>query len=286
MNALRQTLNTLRWRLIPVRYAGKIARSIAHPRLPSAAPAPTLPGAVGLAREGHAPGPTIPAETVAAMQAIYRPRAAQVVPTETGHPFTNLFRVEDIDAANPVFAFAVSPGVLDVASDYYGGRILFDSIQVLYSFPTSGALRESQMWHKDFGDSKSFHCVAYLNDVLDDTGGPFGYVDRADTGRIASSPFIRRISDEQFAHELGDGTVRKFYGHAGESVFIDPSACYHYGSRCVTPRMAIFVTFNTDRPFVAGQRPIVGNEAHAAAEAIRLRPDLDPDHLRRIFNAA
>jgi hypothetical protein len=157
---------------------------------------------------------------------------------------------------------------------------------VLHSFPNDDeALRESQMWHKDFGDARSFHCVAYLNDVLDDDHGPFGFVDKADTRRIGSSPFIRRISDEQFAAELGHGRVRTFCGRAGESVFVDPAACYHYGSRCRVPRTAIFATFNTDRPYVDAVPVLRRNAARAASEAAKVRPDVSEAEFRRLFAA-
>ena len=97
---------------------------------------------------------------------VYGPRGEQVLHRQEGHPFTNLFQREDLTPNNPVFRFAFSPQVLDRADEYFGGRFVFDSIQVLYSWPTEGALRESQMWHKDYGDWRSFHCVAYVNDVL------------------------------------------------------------------------------------------------------------------------
>ena len=180
----------------------------------------------------------------------------------------------------------MSPAVLDVADDYFGGRFSVDSIQLLYSWPTEGPLRASQYWHKDYGDSRSLHCVAYVTDVFTPEDGPFVYIDRADTQRIGTSPFIRRIEDRQLEAELGSGVQRTFYGRAGESVLIDPAACYHYGSRCQRPRLAIFATFNTDRPFVSATPAIRAGAALAAAEAAKVRPDLDESYLRRIFGLA
>ncbi|WP_447728360.1 hypothetical protein [Sphingomonas koreensis] len=283
MQAARDIYNLLRWRLIALRYLGKVSSYFAAPSVPRSR-GKAIDQSSPVAREGFGPGPSIDAGTLDEIRAIYAPRAEKVVPTQAGHPFENLFRGEDITPDNPVLRFALSPEVLDAADAYFGGRFRYDSVQVLYSFPTPGGLRESQMWHRDYGDNKSFHCVAYVNDVLEPEDGPFVFVDRHDTLRIGKSPFIRRISDDRFRKELGDGELRSFYGHAGESVFVDPAACYHYGSRCVRPRTAIFATFNTDRPYVPAVSTLRANRDRLLAAARAIRPDLDADYLARILD--
>jgi hypothetical protein len=280
--SVMQVLHFLRWRLIALRYAGKLRswnRPGVHPRSSSRTRIIER-----MALEGHAPGPRIAPAELEQARAIYTPRTEQVVQRQEGHPFTNLFRAEDISANNPVFRFALSPEVLDRADEYFGGNLRFDSIQVLYSWPTEGALRESQMWHKDYGDAKSFHCVAYVNDVMTPEDGPFVFVDRVDTRKVRRSPFIRRISDQDFARELGDGKLRHFYGRGGESVLVDPAVCYHYGSRCKQPRLAVFVTFNTHRPFVAPAQVLQENTERAVQAAQLVRPDLSESYLRRILS--
>jgi hypothetical protein len=283
MDAVREAYKLMRWRFLPVRYAGKLRRLATNPGL--SAP---IRGreAQTIAEQGYTAGPGVPADLLDQMRAIYLPRGVEVVPKTGGHPFTNLMRVEDFTSDNPVLRFAMSRPVLDIAHDYFGGRLVCDSLQVLYSWPTGDMLSESQMWHKDYGDSRSLHVVAYVNDVLDDAGGPFGFVDRQDTKRISASPFIRRINDARFARELGDGTVRVFRGRAGESVAIDPSSCYHYGSRCERPRTAVFVTFSTDRPFVAPVSLVTENAERLRKAATELRPDLSDAYLARLFSAA
>lgn len=284
MTAMREAYKLLRWRFVPIRYAGKVRRTV------------TDRGERGPARSrvaqtihdhGFTTGPTIPAPLLDEIQAIYRPRGEAVVPSRNGgHPFTNLMRAEDFTATNPVLRFALSSKVLDAAHDYFGGRFICDSIQVLYSWPTHGELCESQKWHKDFGDNQSFHCVAYVNDVLDDADGPFVFIDKHDTRRIGASPFIRRIADDRFAKELSSGQVRTFCGKAGESVLIDPAQCYHYGSRCERPRIAIFATFSTDRPFTGATPIITDNVAAVRAAAAAIRPDLSDAYIARLFPAS
>lgn len=278
MVSMRNIASFLRWQLVPVRYAGKLSGVNG----PSGAPVPARPLTARIEREGHAPGPTLPRETVDEIMQRYGRRGAAVSPKPGGHPFVNLLEADDLEAGNPILQFAFSPQVLDIAHDYFGGRFILDSLQLLHSWPTND-VSASQYWHLDYGDSRSLHCVAYLTDVTADAHGPFTFVDKADTRRIAASPIIRRIDDQQFAAELGPGKIRRFLGGAGESVWVDPAACYHYGSRCQVPRLALFVTFNSDRPYVAAT-PLVLENRQALFDAARaLRPDLDESYLARLL---
>lgn len=282
MTSVRDISSFIRWRLIPVRYVTKLMGLGSASALSSAAGRTKVTEVVNAT--GFDAGPTLDAETVSKLRDIYLPRAAAAVPKDRGAPFVNLVKAEDFTADHLLMKVAFSPEIFDAAVDYFGGRLVLDSIQVLHSFPSNGPLRESQYWHKDYGDSKSFHCVAYLNDVLTDDKGPFVFVDKNDTRRIRKSAIIRRIDDVQFKGELGDGKVRSFYGKAGESVFVDPAACYHYGSRCTSEaRLAIFVTFNSARPFVSPMSLVVENAEQLAKVGAELRPDLSPEFLRRIL---
>lgn len=283
---LKDTYGFLRWRLVPVRMLGKVKNALARPSVP---PRPDNAFDRAKIREietkGYCEAVPIPADELAAIKAIYGPRAAEVAPREGGHPFENIVRAEDYTADNPVFRLALSEDILGAADAYFGGQFLFDSIQVLHSFPTEGALRASQKWHKDYGDSKSLHFIAYVNDVTRDEDGPFVFVDRETSKSVAKSPFIRRIEDDKIRREIGKDEFETFYGEAGEAILVDPSACYHYGSRCKNPRTAIFITFNTATPYEPMCEPLRGARKQAAAEARKVRPDLPGDYLDAIFEA-
>lgn len=281
MSELRNLAHFVRWRFIALRYAGKLRGLTA--RNAFAGTAPRTAAVQRISRLGYDAGPKLSPQQLERINQIYRPRTVGVPPPEGGHPFANLFAADDIDAENPVFDLAFSPAILGVADDYFAGHLILDSIQVLYSWPTRGEPRESQLWHKDYGDTKSFHWIAYLNEVSGPDDGPFTFVDKQDTRRIGHSPFIRRISDQRFAKELGDGQLRQFLGHAGDSVYVDPAACYHNGSRCKNARLAIFVTFNTDNPFVAPIPLVRENRQRVFDAARRVRPDLSEPYLRRLL---
>jgi hypothetical protein len=243
-----------------------------------------LESSIALNNIGYATGPNCSPEILKEIKSIYEPRIAQVVPKKTGAPFKNLMFDEDITIDNPIIKLAFSKGVLDPAIDYFGGKLLFESLQVLYSYPTQGDLRESQYWHKDCSDSKSFHCIMYLNDVDEVKQGPFVFVNRTDSKKMKRSPLIRRINDEDFMKELGDGKVEFFYGKAGESVFVDPAVCYHYGSRCQKGRLAIFFTYNTSTPYIITPGLIQNNKNKLFEIGKTLRPDLSIEKLKILLN--
>jgi len=278
MQVAKEVVRFLRWRLVPVRYFGKWWRVFIR----TDDRAPRLASVETVEREGYMQGPRIDSKTLDEIRSKYKSRCATVAPTRGGHPFINLLTAEDFSTTDPVVRLAFSHSVLDIANDYFEGRLTLDSIQVLYSWPTS-EMCESQKWHKDYGDSRSFHWIAYLEDVVADDDGPFVFVDRSDSRRIRRSPWIRRIDDNRFLRELGVGKLRRFLGRAGDSIYVDPSACYHYGSRCRNPRLAIFITFNTDRPFVSAADPIRANSQKLLEVGRALRPDLSDAYFRRLL---
>ena len=280
---IQKTASFLRWRLVPIRYLGRLRRLNRHNFNSTYLPKSTK--AQEIERVGFTSGPVVEGELLRQLQSIYLPRIDAVKNTKSKAPFVNLSRPEDITADNPLMKLAFSPSILDVALDYYSGHCRLDKLQVLYSFPSDRKdIKESQMWHLDFSDTRSFHSITYLNDVLDNDGGPFVFVDKNDTKRIRKGPIIRRIDDSQFQQELGDGVVRSFYGRAGETVMMDPAVCYHYGSRCKVGRGAIFATFSSDKPFAPAMPLITENTKKILEVAIQLRPDLDRRVLEQLVD--
>lgn len=282
MNSLRKIASFIRWRLVPMRYATMLG-SLKWGKMFQAPPLRSII-TTEIEAKGFTKGADVAPELLRQAVDMYVPRGQVVEPkSRSGHPFVNLFNEDDIQPDNPVFRFAFSPEVLDTAADYFGGRLILDSIQVLYSYPTEGALRESQHWHLDYGDRKSFHCVAYLNDVLTPEDGPFVYVDKPSTQKIGRSMIVRRIADQQFNLELRGGNIETFYGKAGSSVLVDPSVCYHYGSRCKKPRLAIFATFSTWFPFAQPVPLIRQNAGKLLVAARQVRPDLSEGFLKALL---
>lgn len=283
---LRDTYGFLRWRLIPVRALGKVRNRLAGhaaPGLDGQSAFLESPRLAELNQRGWTVAPSPDRETLREIAEMYLPRAEDVVPTDYGHPFENVVRPEDFNATNPLFRLAFSDAILGAANSYFSGAFSMASIQVLRSFPTDGPLRESQMWHRDFGDAKSLHFIMYLSDVTEEKHGPFVFIDKPTSRRVKRSPIIRRLSDEQIASEIGTDAFEVFRGRSGEAIWVDPAVCYHFGSRCRVPRTAIFITFNTHVPYTPMMEPLGRHRARAAVAAKTLRPDLAPDYIDRVL---
>lgn len=283
---LRDTLGFLRWRLVPVRALGKVKNRLAGRTPPglgeNIAPMPSSSldemNAKGFTKAGP-----IEAGLLSQITEIYLPRGDDVVPSDHGHPFENIVRSEDFTADNPVFRLAFSDLILGAANSYFEGAFSIASIQVMRSFPTDGDLRESQKWHRDFGDNKSLHFIMYLSDVTSEEHGPFAFIDKQTSQRVKSSPVIRRLTDAEISGEIGTPEFETFFGRAGEAIFVDPAVCYHFGSRCRVPRTAVFITFNTHVPYTEMMQPLGAYRAQAAAEAKKVRPDLSERYIDSIL---
>lgn len=281
-NILRRFASFVRWRLVPVRYLERLKRLNARTIRPL--PKPKGNVALEVERFGLIDGPTVAPEDVQAMRELFLPRLDTARKTARNHPFVNLTRVEDLTADNVLMKYAFSKDVLDVAMDYFGGRATLSGLQILYSFPWDGVtLKESQKWHLDYTDSRSLHWVAYLNDVVSEDDGPFVCLDKQTTNKVGRSMIVRRIEDAQMVRESGGVEPNKVYAKAGGSVLVDPAAVYHYGSRSKTPRLAIFITFNSDIPF-NDPTPLVSRNAARIASLIKeMRPDLDSRAVNRML---
>ncbi len=281
MISIRKIASFLRWRLVPVRYLTMLLDMKWSYLLKSS---PVISSACKeVEQKGYHVAPPLDDRCVEKIQSIYQPRAMSVVPQKYGHPFINLFTEEDLHPDNPVIRLAFSSKILDVAADYFSNKLVLDSIQVLHSYSTEGDVRESQFWHLDYGDRKSFHAIIYLNDVMSSDDGPFVFVNKDTTKKIGRSLIVRRIGDAQFDKELGDGEVQQFLGASGSMVYVDPASCYHYGSRCKDSRLAVFVTFNSWFPYAQSASLIRKNREVIYGIALESRPDLSRDFLKALL---
>ena len=239
-----------------------------------------------LYEKGYAKGPSLDPLSLNQIQNIYVPMVEELKPNKHGAPLINLFNLKEIHVTDPVFRFAFSKEVLDVAMDYYGGKVILDSISVFYSYPSDNDLVASQYWHLDYGDKKSLHLMSYLNNVSALKDGPFVFLDKQQSAEIGRFNTVRRFSDKKIFKVKGDEEIIPFYGTAGNSLFVDPAACYHYGSRCKVSRLAIFITFNSWFPFIQPQPEITENALKIKKVAKLVRPDLSElflDNLLRYY---
>ena len=280
---IKEIFSFLRWRIIAVRYFTlllnlKLKNILIKPNF--------LYKINDLEKFGYIQNQDMDEVLVNEIRLFYNKQIKNIKRKNNNQPFVNIMSDVSLVSSNPLIKYAFSDNVLGKANEYFDGKVSLGGIQLLYSFPNAkGEVKQSQSWHKDFGDSKSFHSITYLNDVFDEESGPFTFVDKINSKKISWSPFLRRIPDLKFEKELGSNEIIKFYGKAGSSILVDPSSCYHYGSRGSKARLALFISFNSNIPFTSGDIFTKKNAKKIRTIAKKVRPDINADffdHLIRL----
>lgn len=91
---IQKTASFLRWRLVPIRYLGRLRRLNRHNFNSTYLPKSTK--AQEIERVGFTSGPVVEGELLRQLQSIYLPRVDAVKNTKSKAPFVNLSRPEDM----------------------------------------------------------------------------------------------------------------------------------------------------------------------------------------------
>jgi hypothetical protein len=150
-----------------------------------------------------------------------------------------------IDEYPSLLDFATSPDVVAAVAPSFGYvphlsgqiprgvRLMESSTQF---DPDPDVWRESQLYHLDYHSSPTVYVVVALRDIrLED--GAFHFLGRAASRRVAEAldygargvPY--RLTDEQVESLVDPAEVNTFAVPAGTVLFIESSACLHFGSR-------------------------------------------------------
>lgn len=99
-----------------------------------------------------------------------------------------------------------------------------------------GPWRQSQLYHLDYHSSPTVYVIVALRDIAPDDG-PLYFLGKAASARVVEAlgygargvPY--RLTDEQVYAIVDPGEVHRFSVPAGTVLFIESSACFHFGSR-------------------------------------------------------
>lgn len=160
--------------------------------------------------------------------------------------WVSLLQSSDFQDPNGILLrYASQPRIFRLASMYLRQAPHLKSVELFYSFSAPQGPLHSQLWHRDGLDKRIFKIFVYCSDVIDEDDGPFHVAPR-DTIRAPYNHFpfsSRNYTDEQFAH-IADGVqVMAIAGKTGTTFICDTCQAYHYGSRCVRPRLACFISY-------------------------------------------
>lgn len=160
------------------------------------------------------------------------PRAAEAAGLKSHRFFFELTRDEDNATDNILVRFALQEKVLAAAAAYLGTAPFFQRTKVLESRGIEQDKWEaSQLWHRDYADSRAVWLWVYLTDVLSVENGPYTYLPVKASARVKNSIFPRRIMDDEIDGSDLKGEVRQITGPRLTAFLVDSTSIYHMGSR-------------------------------------------------------
>jgi hypothetical protein len=178
-----------------------------------------------------------------------------------GRPFFQELILEEHFKKYPsILDFATSSDVLSTICEYlefipvlsnslpYGVRLI-ESWNKFDDAPDK-PLRASQFFHLDYHDKPMTYAIVLLRDVTMENG-PFCFLPKSVSeeavrglGNYHSKKGGHRVSDERMYSIVSERELIKFCYPAGTVVFLDNSACFHYGSRnAVKPRYLMMFAY-------------------------------------------
>ena len=210
----------------------------------------------------RAGNPSLP-DLLQTCQTFVRERAETAPRTGKGF-FAQLLKPEDLAAHPSLMEVALDPYVIGVISRCYGILPYLESIELLSSFPNTGKLHQSQLWHIDRTDSVVVKQLIYINDV-DDDEGPFTLVPCEESRKVPRFA-AHYLTDDEIARHADMDKLMVFRGAAGVRALVDTGRCFHFGSRVTKPRHALFAYYNTGY----GKYPRLGGWQGSFAEKMNL----------------
>lgn len=182
-----------------------------------------------------------------------------------GRPFfQELITEEHFERYPSILNFATSSEVLSTICRYlefiptlscsmpYGVRLVESWNR--FDEATNQPLRASQLFHLDYHDSPMAYAIVLLRDVAMENG-PFCFLPKSVSteackglGNYHTKEGGHRVSDERMYSVVSESELIKVCYPAGTVLFLDNSACFHYGSRnAVKPRYLMMFAYLSTR---------------------------------------
>jgi hypothetical protein len=249
----------------PLRYLRKAVLAVRHPgsgirrsRLGETLTASLSPEALRRVAELNQTGYTEAGEEIDGAllteleQATEAKRASGADGAKIRSYFSALVNESDLNRESIFVRFALQPAVREIACAYFDRKVPYlADVQVLMSHGTDNKTwEESQLWHRDYADSKTIKLWVYLTDVDSPEKGPFTYLPLDASNRVKNNFFPGRVSDEAMISSGLAKAAQEVYGRRRKAFYIDTSRCYHLGSRLKQGeiRIAYVATFISHRP--------------------------------------
>ncbi|HZT25758.1 MAG TPA: hypothetical protein VFA57_08670 [Pseudolabrys sp.] len=163
------------------------------------------------------------------------------------NPFAFFERPEDFEQHPELLQFALSGPVVETVSDYLGVLPQLHSIGLWVTEPLHDPHFSSQLFHLDQPEVGIIGVFVNISDVSLENG-PLTLIPADISERINEAVNYPkryycadgRVTDAEIFQICAPKDVKSLVGPAGTGVFVDLSACQHYGSRCVGGERIMF----------------------------------------------
>lgn len=174
---------------------------------------------------------------------------------------------------NTFVAFALQPAVVALLARIYGELPILDDVLLTLSRPSRNALALSQLWHRDYDDTRTVKIFIYLTDVASKKDGPFTFFDGPMSDRLGRSLRSRREDSEIF-RRVSVEAMREMLAPRLSTFMVDTGRCLHMGSRVAPGHERLLYTASyISVPRLYPEPPsrfrFVGNESEAVRWLLR-----------------
>jgi hypothetical protein len=127
--------------------------------------------------------------------------------------------------------FALQEQILRIISRYFGEAPFLNYVLLTHSKHVDAPPKMSQLWHRDYDDTRVVKLFVYLSDVEDLHSGPFTFFPRQASAAIRSPFFLRHLSDDVVFGQVPAVRAVAMTAPKGSAFLVDTGNCYHMGSR-------------------------------------------------------
>jgi len=139
--------------------------------------------------------------------------------------------VEGCFPSDSIFVrFAMQRGIVELLTRYLGELPILTDVLLTLSRETGTALGYSQLWHRDYDDTRTLKLFAYLTDVRDTRDGPFTFLPGSLSDRIGIT-LRSHLPDAKVFSRVDRAGAREMLGQALTVFICQTSRCLHMGSR-------------------------------------------------------
>ncbi|HAC66325.1 MAG TPA: hypothetical protein DCF68_23015 [Cyanothece sp. UBA12306] len=146
-----------------------------------------------------------------------------------------------------LFLWGLDEKLLDIIENCIGLPVAYHGV-IARKEIVDGQQIGSRRWHKDGEDRNIIRLTLYLNDVLDETAGPFEYIPRSLTPSYKAFEQNSDILDEHMSKVVPREKWKMCLGSKNTVVFGTVAKIFHHGKVPLQERMAVSFHYTSRNP--------------------------------------